>query len=100
MTDGKTIDELLVEWDRDWLESLELQIYDIQHHRQLNDEFMELLDGQDHPDTDIFRDAFHRMYLESQVMAIRRKADDRGTGRVSVTRWALVGDRQCRDGRQ
>ncbi len=42
MTDGKTIDELLVEWDGSWLECLKLQIYDIQHHRQLHDEFMEL----------------------------------------------------------
>ena len=73
---SQAIDELLVEWDGVWLESLKSQIYDIQHRRQLHDEFMAMLDGQDHPDTEIFRDAFHRMYVEAQVMAIRRQADD------------------------
>jgi hypothetical protein len=73
---GRTIDDLLAEWEGVWLESLKAQIYDVHHRRELHDEFMELLASQDHPDTDIFRDAFHRMYIESQVMAIRRQADD------------------------
>jgi hypothetical protein len=70
------IDALLVEWESVWLESLSLQVYDLHHRRQLHDEFMAMLDAQDHPDTDIFRDAFHRMYIEAQVMAIRRQADN------------------------
>ena len=73
MTDGKTIDELLDDWDGIWLESLKSQIDDIQHHRRLHDEFMVMLDGQHHPDTHVFREVFHRMYVDSQVMAIRRQ---------------------------
>lgn len=69
------IDQALDEW-KVWLENLKGQIYDLHHRRQLHDEFMELLDRQDHPDTGILGDAFHRMYIESQVMAIRRLADD------------------------
>lgn len=75
-TDGPTIDELLAEWEGVWLGSLKQQIYDLHHRRQLHDEFMAMLDSQDHPDTEIFQDAFHRMYIEAQVMAIRRQADD------------------------
>jgi hypothetical protein len=73
--DAIGIDELLAEWEGLWLESLKQQIYDLHHRRQLHDEFMEMLDAQDHPDTDVFRDAFHRMYIEAQVMGIRRQAD-------------------------
>ncbi len=75
-SDGLDIDDLLAEWEGVWLESLKEQVYDLHHRRQLHDEFMEMLEAQDHPDTDIFRDAFHRMYIEAQVMAIRRQADD------------------------
>ncbi len=75
-SDGQGIDGLLAEWEGVWLESLKQQIYDLHHRRQLHDEVMEMLDAQDHPDTDVFRDAFHRMYIEAQVMAIRRQADD------------------------
>lgn len=69
------IDQALVRW-KAWLENLKGQIYDLHHRRELHDEFMVLLDTQDHRDTGIFGDAFHRMYIESQVMAIRRLADD------------------------
>lgn len=71
-----TIDDDLAEWKDVWLRSLTAQVYELHHRRQIHDEFMEMLDSQDHPDTDIFRDAFHRMYIESQVLAIRRQADD------------------------
>lgn len=70
------IEDLLTEWETVWLESLKFQVYDLHHRRQIHDEFMNMLDAQDHSDTDVFRDAFHRMYIESQVMAIRRQADD------------------------
>jgi hypothetical protein len=70
------IDSLVLEWEGVWLASLRQQIYDLHHRRQIHDEFMEMFDAQDHPDTEIFRDAFHRMYIEAQVMAIRRQADD------------------------
>lgn len=75
-TDGQAIDRLLEDWERVWLDSLRRQVLELHHRRQIHDEFMEMLDGQDHPDTGIFKDAFHRMYIESQVMAIRRLADD------------------------
>jgi len=71
-----TIDELLTEWEGLWLDSLRFQVYELHHRRQIHDDFLLMLDAQDHPDTDIFRDAFHGMYVESQVMAIRRQADD------------------------
>ncbi len=70
------IDEALAEWKDVWLENLKTQIYDLHHRRRLHDEFMVLLDAQEHRDTEILKDAFHRMYIESQVMAIRRQADD------------------------
>lgn len=70
------IDEALAEWKDVWFENLKAQIYDLHHRRQLHDEFMVLLEAQEHPDTGIFGDAFRRMYIESQVMAIRRQADD------------------------
>lgn len=78
MTDGEgvDIDSLVAEWEGVWLESLKVQIYDLHHRRALHDEFMAMLDAQDHPDTDVFRDLFHRMYVEAQVMAVRRQADD------------------------
>jgi hypothetical protein len=72
---ARGIDDLLEEWRAEWLKSLELQIYELHHRRQIHDEFMAMLDAQDHPDTSIFQDAFHRMYIESQVLAIRRQAD-------------------------
>lgn len=75
-TPGVEIDALLVEWEGTWLTSLRQQVYDLHHRRQLHDDFMAMLDAQDHPDTDIFSDAFHRMYIEAQVMGIRRQADD------------------------
>ena len=59
------IDEALAEWKDVWLENLKAQIYDLHHRRQLHDEFMVLLEAQEHPDTGIFGDAFHRMYIES-----------------------------------
>lgn len=68
--------DLLAEWDDVWLESIKFQAYELQHRRELHDGFMAMLEGQDHPDSDIFGDAFHRMYIESQVMVIRRQADD------------------------
>lgn len=70
------IDDLLAEWKAEWLKSLEFHVYELHHRRQIHDEFMAMLDAQDHPDTNIFRDAFHAMYVESQVMAIRRQADN------------------------
>lgn len=71
-----TIDDLLTDWEGRWLESLKHQIYALHHRRQIHDDFLQMLDAQHHPDTDVFRDAFHGMYIESQVMAIRRQADD------------------------
>lgn len=85
-------EQLLVEWDGIWLESLKSQIYDIQHRRQLHDEFMEMLDGQEHRDTHIFRDAFPRMYVESQVMAFRRQADD---DKRTLSLRRLIGQLEC-----
>lgn len=71
-----TIDELLAEWEDVWLESLKYQVYELHHRREIHDEFMDLLEASGHPDTEIFRDAYHGMYIEAQVMAIRRQADD------------------------
>jgi len=65
-----SIDEALIEW-KTWLEALETQIYVLHHRRQIHDEFMEMLEAADDGDQ-TFRDAFHGMYIESQVMAIRR----------------------------
>lgn len=88
-----TMDELLAEWNSVWLESLETQIYDLHHRRELHDGLMEMLDAQDHRDTDIFRDAFHRMYIESQVMAIRRQAD---SDSMTLSLRRLVGQLEAR----
>lgn len=82
------IDALLVEWETVWLESLAYQVYELHHRRQLHDEFIGMLDAQDHPDTGIFRDAFHRMYIEAQVMAIRRQVDEDPT---TQSLWRLIG---------
>lgn len=75
-TDSLSIDHLVAEWQDLWLDALKGQIYEMQHRRQLHDEFMDLLGSQDHSDTDIFGDCFHRMYIEAQVMAIRRQVDN------------------------
>lgn len=72
----KPIDESLVEWREVWLENLEWQIFELHHRREIHDEFMAVLEAQTHSDSSTFAEAFHGMYLESQVMAIRRLADD------------------------
>jgi hypothetical protein len=69
-----SIDEALIEW-KTWLDALETQIYVLHHRRQIHDEFMEMLDAAGEDDR-TFQDAFHGMYIESQVMAIRRQADN------------------------
>lgn len=71
-----TMDELLSEWKGVWLQALRQQVLDLHYRREVHDELLQMLDAQDHPDTGTFRDVFHRMYIESQVMAIRRQADD------------------------
>ena len=69
------IDDLLEELKAEWLKSLERQVYDSITGVRSTTEFMVMLDSQAHPDTSIFQDAFHGMYVESQVLAIRRQAD-------------------------
>lgn len=75
-TDEPSIDDLLAQWEGIWLDALKHQIYDMNHRRQVHDEFMVLLEQQDHPDTDIFGECFHHMYIEAQVLAIRRQVDN------------------------
>lgn len=70
------IDDLLVEWETVWLKNVAHQIHGLYHRRQLHDEFLAMLDNQDHPDTGIFRDSYHLMYIEAQVMVIRRQSDN------------------------
>ncbi len=70
-----TIAELLADWRDRWLPSLERQVLDLHHRRQIHDDFLAMLKAQDHPGTSVFVDVFHRMYIESQAMAIRRQAD-------------------------
>lgn len=81
-----------VEWWEEYLDSVYYQVLDMQHRRQLHDEFMAMLDAQDHPDT-TFQEAFHRIYIESQVIAIRRLADD-DARTLSLRR--LLGQLYCR----
>lgn len=74
-----SLDDLLALWS-EWIERLENRVLDLNHRRQLHDEFMALLDGQDHRDTVVFQDAFHHMYLEAHTIGIRRLVDgDRRT---------------------
>ncbi|MGH2719788.1 MAG: hypothetical protein ACRDJU_14605 [Actinomycetota bacterium] len=71
----RTIDDLAAEWEAQRLASLRRDIYELHLRKKVHDEFMELLrrNGQD---GSIFADLFHKMYLDSQVMAIRRQTDD------------------------
>ncbi len=71
-------DQTVADWEDNWVSSISWQIHELHLRRLLHDEFMGMLDAQDHPDTDVFRDQFHRMYIESQVMAIRRQVDEDG----------------------
>lgn len=70
------MDVVIEELEEVWLEPLYRQILELNHRRQLHDEFVELLEAQGHPQRGIFGEAFHRMYLDAQCLAIRRQADD------------------------
>ena len=70
------MDVIIEELEEVSLEPLYRQILELNHRRQLHDEFVELLEAQGHPQRGIFGEAFHRMYLEAQCLAIRRQADD------------------------
>lgn len=73
-SDARTIEELHAEWEKDYLDSFRHQVLDMSHRRQVHDEFMALL-RKAGDDSGIFAEAFHGMYLESQLMAIRRQTD-------------------------
>ena len=61
-----------IEYLRDeWLDYLKREIGEIYQRRYLHDEFLSMLNTQDHSDT-TFRSCFSRMYVASQIMAIRR----------------------------
>ena len=86
--DAREIEKLSRDWREKWLVSLESQIFNLHHRRQVHDDLMHLLDAQGHPQKGIFQDFFHGMYIESQAMAIRRQAD-RGSDTISLRR--LIG---------
>lgn len=87
-----TIEQLLVEWESDWLVSIKTQIYDLHFRKEVHDGLRAALEAQGHPDRAIFDEAFHRMYIEAQVMAIRRQADNDSRTR-SMQR--LIGQLEC-----
>lgn len=70
-----TIDELCIDWLEEWIPRIQQEIHDLHHRREIHDGMMEMLDRAGDADTGVFRAAFHRMYLESQLTAIRRQAD-------------------------
>lgn len=86
-----TIEELHQEWLGEWLPSIKTQVFELFHRREIHDGMEEMLRAQDHADAGYFWEAFHRMYLESQVLAIRRQADD-DTRALSLRR--LIGQLQ------
>ncbi len=85
------IDDLLAELEGVWLESLTHQVYDLHHRRQLHDEFMDLLDAQDHrsaswaekPGTD----------YRASAIGLRSSASRRISGGAGVSgprRWEIL----------
>lgn len=70
----RPIDELQAEWEGEYLKSFSDQVYDINHRRQVHDEFIGMLAAVGE-DGGVFADMFHRMYIESMVMAVRRQTD-------------------------
>lgn len=64
-----------IEYLRDeWLEYLKREIGEILLRRHIHDEFHAMLGAQQHCDT-TFWSHYHRMYVETQIMAIRRLSD-------------------------
>lgn len=71
-----TAPAITIEYLRDeWLECLRREIGEIHHHRHLHDEFHAMLGTAAHHSDTTFWSHYHRMYIESQVMAIRRLSD-------------------------
>jgi hypothetical protein len=69
------IDDLAAEWEDQWLPSLRSQVHDLYLRKEVHDQLMEALARQGESDS-LLADAVHRMYLDSQLMAIRRQADN------------------------
>ena len=69
---------ITIEYLRDeGLEYLRREIGEIHHRRHLHDEFHAMLGTTQHSDTTSWSH-YHRTYIESQVMAIRRLSDTDG----------------------
>jgi hypothetical protein len=69
------LDVAVQDWNV-WLENIYAQVLNLHNRHELHDGMEEMLREQGHPDAEYFWDAFHEMYVESQVLAIRRQADD------------------------
>ena len=57
------------------LTSIYQHVCDMHFRRMIHDEFMDLRGAQNHQHRSYFEDVFHGMYVEAQVLAIRRLTD-------------------------
>jgi len=69
------IDTALADWEALWLPSITSQVFNMQHRRQLHDEFVELLSDGRPTGGGIFEQFFHQIYLEAQTLSVRRQCD-------------------------